>query len=367
MNREESLERARTAVQQILPICTRRGRILVLMQDNPDPDALASAMAFRELVRHHLNRPVAIGYGGICGRAENRAMLHVLRVRAVRLTPAQLRSFRTICLVDTQPGFGNNILIRDRMPDIVIDHHVLSKRHRWTAAFADVRPEYGATATIFYEYLTASGVRIATNLATGLFYGIQSDTQDLGREGSPADARAYQELFLKADKRKLGRIRRAPVPAAYFKTLSESLANCVLAGRTVIGYVPDCRNADMVAEIADMLLRLDGVRAAVCYGVCGDKIHLSARAVDARGNMAGRMKRAVARLGVGGGHRAMAGGQIPMEGDPVKRLQLVYDRILKAFAQNRPVRPLADIAKPPAACIGAPEDKPVQSESTPGE
>lgn len=345
MNREESMERARQAVEQILPICRQRGRILVLMQDNPDPDALASAMAFRELIRHHLNKNAVIGYGGICGRAENRAMLQVLRMRAMRLSAVQLQLYRTICLVDTQPGFGNNILPRGRMPELVIDHHITTKRNRWTAAFADVRPEYGATSTMLYEYLLAGGVRVNANLATALFYGIQSDTQDLGREASPSCIRAYQELFLKADKKKLARIRRAPVPAAYFKTLSESLANCVLAGKTVICYVPDCRNPDMVAELADMLLRLDGIRAAVCYGECGDKIHLSARAIDARGNMAERMKRAVAEIGSGGGHRAMAGGQVPVAGDSGKQLQAVYERILNAFAPNKPPRPLAEFTK----------------------
>ncbi len=335
---EEALERSKARVGQLTEICRRRGRVLVLMQDNPDPDALASAMALRELILRRCGKRATIGYGGICGRAENQAMMEVLHIRARHMTPAQVRQFRIVCLVDTQPRTGNNILTRE--PNIVIDHHLLPKRNAWSAEFADVRPDYGATSTILYEYLTSAGIRLSRDLATALFYGIQSDTQDLGREAGPLSLRAYQELFLRADKKKLARIRRAPVPASYFKMLADSLSECVVAGKTVISQIPDCENPDMVAEVADLLLRLKGAHTTVCYGVCGDKIHVSARAVDARDNMARRMKQAVRHLGTGGGHRTMAGGQVPAENEPERRLAQVRERILRAFAGKHEARPL---------------------------
>jgi nanoRNase/pAp phosphatase (c-di-AMP/oligoRNAs hydrolase) len=333
-------EDAAKRVEDLLHVCKRRGRILVLTQDNPDPDALASAAALRELIRLNLHKPVAIRYGGICGRAENRAMIDILRIGARRLSPAHLDRYATVCLVDSQPQAGNNILAGRRSADVVIDHHLLPKRRPWSAVFADVRPDYGATTTILYEYLTAARVKIHPNLATAMFYGIQSDTQDLGRESGPADIRAYQELFLLTDKRKLARIRHASVPAEYFVMLAESLSSCVVAGATVISCIHPCRDADMIAEVADRMMRLEGARTAVCYGVCGDVIHLSARSIDARGNTARRMKRVVRHLGTGGGHRTMAGGQIPVEGDLDKRLALIRARILKVFAAGKEPVPL---------------------------
>ena len=349
MKENRSIESSAAKVDEVLGIFRRRGRILVLMQNNPDPDALASAAALRDLAYVRLKKRITIGYGGRCGRAENRAMMEELRIDAKRLTPSQLQNYKTVCLVDTQPLAGNNILIASRHPEIVIDHHLLAKKKRWIAEFSDVRPDYGATSTILHEYLLAAGVELSPKLATALFYGIQSDTQDLGREASAADVRAYRDLFIVADKKKLARIHRAPVPIEYFTMLADSLATCVVAGTTVISYIPSCRNPDMLAEVADLLMRLKGMRAAVCYGVCDDRIYLSARAIDARGNTARRMKRVVSRLGTGGGHHAMAGGQIPLEGDPEKRLALVHERILKAFAPNKQPVPLAPTA-PPEPC-----------------
>ncbi len=321
-------------------MCGGPGRICVLLQDNPDPDALASAAGLRELVHAHLKKRVHIGYGGMCGRAENRAMMDVLHIDAHRMKESDLADYAVIGLVDTQPDSGNNIYPAKREAGFVIDHHLLPKRKRWKARFADVRPEYGATSTLVYEYLAASGVKLSDNLATALFYGIQSDTQDLGREATPAGARAYGELFNRADKKKLSRIRRAPVPAEYFQMLQDSLRTCVVARSCVISFIPDCHNIDMIAEVADLLMRLEGMRSAVCYGVLDGEVHMSARAADARSNMAKKLKQVVAGIGTGGGHRVMAGGQIPLTDQPERRLNLLHQRVVRYFGGEQEPEPL---------------------------
>ena len=336
-------QNTRDNIEAVLRLCARPGPVLILMQDTPDPDALASAQALRELLQVRLKKRAAIRYGGTCGCAENRAMIEILRIGARRVTEGQLGRYRTICLVDSQPHCGNNLLHPGRTADVVIDHHIPARHRTWAATVTDIRPDYGAATTILYEYLRTAGIQITTPLATAMFYGLQSDTQDLGREVGPADVRAYQELFFLADKRKLSRIRHAPVSVDYFKMLVSSIADCLVAGRTVISCIRVCRNVDMMAEVAERMLRLEGIRTSVCYGVCGDLILLSAHALDARSNMAKRMKRVVRKLGTGGGHATMAGGQIPIEGDAEKRLNLVRDRILKVFAPRKNPVPLLEI------------------------
>lgn len=324
----------------LLRTCDRRGRLLVLLQDNPDPDALACAAVMRELLYVRLGKRCTIGFGGICGRAENRAMIDVLKIPARHVTAEEAARFDIVCLVDAQPGFGNNLLKTERRVDVVIDHHLAPKRCRWHAVYSDVRPEYGAATTILYEYLLAAGVPIHRNLATAMFYGVQSDTQDLGREAGPADIRAYQELFFQADKCKLARIQHAPLPKTYFKMFVESLQRCEIAGNTVISFLPHCLNRDMIAEVADRLLRLEGIRAAVCYGVCGDRVYFSARARSARGNAAGKLHEALRGIGDGGGHLTMAGGQAALNEHADKRLALIRARLFDTFAPHHTPKPL---------------------------
>src|SRR5690606_8263828 len=144
-------------------------------------------------------------------------------IEARRLQTEDLDAFDTLCLIDTQPQSGNNLLTNARSAQIVIDHHLIPAGRHWKAEVTDVRPHYGATSTILYEYLIAARATIAEDLATALFYGIQSDTQDLGREAGPADVAAFQALFQRADKKMLARIRHAPLPPAYFRMLHAGL------------------------------------------------------------------------------------------------------------------------------------------------
>ena len=327
-------------VDEVLRICGKRGRVIIVLQNNPDPDALASAAVLRELIFARLKKRATIGYGGICGRAENLAMNKILRIGARRIGIDDLAQYSIVCLVDTQPQFGNNALASIRRADVVIDHHLTPHGAAVDAEFADLRPDYGATSTIMYEYALAAKLKLTSSLATALFYGIQSDTQDLGRETSPADADAYLALFTHTNKSQLAYIHRAPVPADYFRALHDSLTGCVVAGNAVISSIREGHNPDMMAEVADRMLRLDGIRASVCYGVCGQTIHISARTADGRCNAARKMRLVVRRLGSGGGHNTVAGGQVPTDGDPEKRMAVLHARILKAFAANQTPKPL---------------------------
>jgi nanoRNase/pAp phosphatase (c-di-AMP/oligoRNAs hydrolase) len=337
---------AYTNLEHLLEVCNTPGRALILTQDSPDPDALASAAALQQLLRARLRKPADIGYGGTFSRAENRAMVRLLRIKAERVEPARVDDYGLVCLVDTQPYSGINALPPSRQADVVIDHHRLPVKRAWSARHADVRPSYGASTSILYEYVEAAGLPLSVNLATAMFYGIQSDTQDLGRESGPADVYAYRELFLIADKRKLAKIHRAPVPLDYFRTLNESLASVAIAGTTVVSCIQSCHSAEMIAEVADLLLRLDGMTAAVCYGVCGNKIHLSVRTTSPGGNAAQKMRRVARGIGTGGGHRMMAGGQVPLGDDPEGMLASVRERILRVFAPGKPVVGLGAATEP---------------------
>ena len=341
------LERSRLGLEAVLKVCKRPGRILILTQNNPDPDAIASAAALREIIWGKLRKRSVIGYGGVCGRAENRAMLDVLRIEAHAISSTGMNQYKTICLVDTQPFSGNNALLRSQHAHVVIDHHIIPKKAQWTADFYDVRTHYGATSTILYEYLLLAEIPAKDPLATALFYGIQSDTQDLGRETCPADIEASQRLFAEVDPHKLARIRRAPVAPEYFLILRDSLERCVVAGNTVITSVESSDNPDVFAEIADRMLRLENIRMSVCYGHTNGTVYISARATDSRSNAALCMRKTVAHVGTGGGHRTMAGGQVPIKGDRNDCMRDVYERILKHFARGNAAQPLLPNAELP--------------------
>jgi nanoRNase/pAp phosphatase (c-di-AMP/oligoRNAs hydrolase) len=311
-------------------------RVLILPHNDPDPDAIASAVALRHLLAQRLGVEVNIAYKGIIGRAENKALVRYLGYPLRRLTGSDLRQPLPIALVDTQPGAGNNALPSKSTATIVIDHHPWPEVTA-AARFVDVRSDVGATSTILTEYLQAAGIEPSPPLATALFYGIKTDTMGLGRGASPADTDAYFYLQSRIDVDALVEIERAQVPAEYFKSLSASVQAAQVHDGVVISYVGPISYPDLAAEMADILLRLEGTRWVICMGVYQDNLILAVRTRSRRGG-AGQLVRAiVGDRGTAGGHGAMAGGQVPMQGEDPEQVarQLGRDALqfLKVPAQ----------------------------------
>lgn len=286
-----------------------RGRILIIMHDNPDPDCLASAMALRHLFFSKLGEEAVIAFSGIIGRSENLVMATELEVPLTPLEIIDLDDFNVICMLDTQPGTGNNSLPADSVVDLVIDHHPLRETTRG-CRWLDVREDYGVTSTILYEYLLAQDVSISPKLATAIFYAIKSDTQDLGREANRPDREAYLRLFPLTNKRLLYQITNPRQPIEYFRTIRRALDNAVIYGTVAVVNMHKVDFPELVAEMADFMLRLDEIDTVLSMGEYGNEITISMRTIRQNLNCGETAKRLVAGYGLAGGHALMAGGKI---------------------------------------------------------
>lgn len=300
------------------------GPVLVVTHDNPDPDSLASAYGLHALFQHHLGRPTTIGYGGIIGRAENRALVRACQIPAVPLDGLDLRGFTTLALVDSQPQTGNNSLPPDAPIDLVIDHHPQRETTAECARWVDVRSDFGASATIVATYLMRKGVPIPPLLATAFVYAIKSETQDLGIRANEHDREIYFQLFQKLDPRLLFEITHPKVSLEYFRILGDVTRKTALFGHAAVTYIGNIPNPDFVAEMADMVMRLEGVEWALCMGNYSGTLILSLR-TNREGGGAGQMiQRLVRGLGQAGGHGLMAGGKVAgLPKDRAARLNIV--------------------------------------------
>lgn len=315
-----------------------RGRWLVLTHDNPDPDALAAAVTLAGLIRRAFGRPATAAYGGIIGRAENREMVRALGLSLVHIRSLQWSRYKHFALVDTQPLTGNNQLPEGVTPDVVVDHHP-QRKASYAAAVSDVRKGYGATATILAEYLLASGIAINKRVATALVYAIRSETQDFSRGlGVGPDKEIYDLLMPHADKRLLARILYPRLPHRYFHDLLHALQNLQSVGSLVISHLGDLEQPDIVPEIADLLLRMEGKTWSLATGVYNDRVYLSVRTSNPRAEAGRLMRRLLGTRGKGGGHGQMAGGWVPIAkatGGDVDALQRqLAARLAKLLKKN---------------------------------
>lgn len=300
-------------LNQLLELLAGAQNVLILPHNDPDPDAIASAVGLRHLLTQRLGLEVVLAYQGIIGRSENKALVRFLGRPLKQLTDADLRRASHIALVDTQPGAGNNPLPPDLAPSVILDHHAW-RAESAQAAYYDVRPQQGATSTIVTEYLQAASLEPSESLATALFYGIKTDTMGLGRGAGLGDVAAYYYLQPLVDIEGLADIERAQVPASYFKSFVAAIQAARVYDQVVLCYTGLMSYPDQAAEIADILSRLEGVQWVLCMGAYNDSLILAVRSRSRRAGAGQLVRAVVGDLGMAGGHGTMAGGHVPLHG-----------------------------------------------------
>jgi nanoRNase/pAp phosphatase (c-di-AMP/oligoRNAs hydrolase) len=305
----EGLRHSRKQSDAMLDWLQGKGKTVIIIHDNPDPDCLASAMALRHLFAMKLSRVAVIAFSGMIGRSENLAMAKELEITLTPLELVDLDEHSVVCMLDTQPGTGNNSLPPGCRVDIVIDHHPLRETSK-TCRWLDIRDDYGVTATILYEYLVAQDIHIGTKLATALFYAIKSETQDLGREANRPDRDAYLHLFPLANKRLLYEITHPKLPVEHFRTIHSGVENATIYGKLLVVNLHAICFPEVVSEIADYLVRLEHIETVLSMGQYNDAVILSLRTTNTLLNTGEIIKRLVAGKGTGGGHVMMAGGRL---------------------------------------------------------
>jgi len=292
-----------------------RGPVLILTHDNPDPDALAAGKALASLLDRAWGIASRLVYSGLVARAENRVMLK-------RLTPeweheddlAGFERYSAVALVDTQPGAGNNRLPSSVTPAIVIDHHQPLRDMIAAVPYADVRFGLGACVTMLSEYLEAAGIKPDSTLATAMFYGLKTDTRGLSRGTSAQDERAYLRLLARVNRQQLVEVEQAGLSVDHFQAFIRGLQSTRLFGSVAVARLTEMDQLDLPAEMADLLIRLEGAKAVLCMGPYGGTLHVSLRTKPMTETAGQLIQQIVFPPGKAGGHRSMAGGQVPLAG-----------------------------------------------------
>lgn len=307
-------------------------KVVVMTHDNPDPDSVSSAVALAYIIKNKFKKPAVVRYGGIVGRAENRAMIRVLGLRVKPLSDADFKRGTDFALVDMQPNTGNNSFPANRKAAVIIDHHPLRKTTR--ADFIDIRTEYGATATILTEYLVQSGLEIPSDLATALSYGISSETQDLGREAREKDIQAYLALFPLSNKKLLASIEHPRLSREYFITLNRALHHTQVYKNAICTSLGEIENPDFVPMVADFMLRLERMSWALCLGRYKDRIIMSIRTTHTKGGAGRFLRGLIGKRGTAGGHGMIAGGQVPCENMEHERCTRLEEELTQDFLKK---------------------------------
>jgi nanoRNase/pAp phosphatase (c-di-AMP/oligoRNAs hydrolase) len=296
--------------------------ILILTHDYPDPDCLASAYGVAHLLEFWGKTNTIISFGGFVGRAENRAMIRFLNINTIPLVLLEIKDYDCIILVDCFPGRNNVSLPSGTPVKAVLDHHFVQDLKN-LPFYHDVRTEIGATSTIVTEYLLAAGCPISSKLATALYYGIMTDTGDMGRDTSVEDIECYRMLFDAMDSKLLARIQHPDRDAEFFRILHRGVESMTVYNNVGYVHLGQIISPDYVGEMIDIFHSLEKIEITICTAIFKKNVFFSIRSKHR--DEAGRSAEIIAKAlnGGGGGHGRAGAGRIPFA--PERSAEIIND------------------------------------------
>ena len=273
---------------------------------NADPDAIASAMAVSRLLWRRV-ASVTISHVNTINRPDNLTMLKLLGVSLVPHTDIALPHYSKIVIVDSQPN--HNEFMNQLSPHVIIDHHPDT---HVKAPYLDIRPNYGATASIMTEYLRSARIQPSVKLATGLFYAIKTDTNAFKGQTVIEDVRAFRYLFKYVNIHLARKIEQADLRLDFLKYFKTALQNMRLRKNRVFVHLGPVVNPDVLVIIADFFMRIVSVTWSIVSGTCDKKLIVIFRNDGIRKNAGNVAKESIGQFGSAGGHKNMARAEIAL-------------------------------------------------------
>jgi nanoRNase/pAp phosphatase (c-di-AMP/oligoRNAs hydrolase) len=299
-----SLTRAR--VQQYQRYFADADRVLIMLHNDPDPDAMASGLALRTLLRRTKTTAI-LGALQPMTRPENLRMAHLLDIHVEQVTPAQFAEFDRIATVDVQPPYFGGALER---ADLVIDHH--PEQPNTNAIYKDVRPYYGSTCTILTEHLRAVDFDISERIATAMLYAIKSDTLFFARQTNQVDLEAFSFLYPLADAALIRKMEGAELTLDRLQFVTRAVRDGRMADQVFSAYLGTVPREDYITYAADFFLDLEDVKWTIISGVVNEMLIISVRNLGYTRNAGEFVKRWFSEIGSAGGHRSMAKAVVPL-------------------------------------------------------
>jgi nanoRNase/pAp phosphatase (c-di-AMP/oligoRNAs hydrolase) len=294
---------------------------------NADPDALSSAMALQRLFWRRVKK-TWVFRTNVIKRADNLAMIKLLNIKQQHIRNLHPGRISKWAIVDSQPQ--HHEALSKFQFDIIIDHHPLSPGS--TAAFVDIREDYGATATMMTEYLRAARIKPSPRLATALFYGIKTDTDNFVRPSIPNDIEAFRYLYPFTNIHIVKMIESSEMTRktlVHFRTALENLV--FLRGKAWI-HMGNVHDPDILVILADFFLKLVESTWCIVSGVYGQKLIVIFRHAGFRLDAGKIAQKLFGAWGLAGGHQSAARAEIPMEALPAPDRE---EPQLKEFILNR--------------------------------
>lgn len=296
----------RERVKTLLSHFKRDDRVLIMIW--ADPDAMASALAMKRLIRSRVSE-LTIAHVNEIRRVNNIAMMQLLKIPLVKIRQVKPAEYTKRILLDSQPPHNPEFLKWDF--DVVVDHHPLTTG--WDAPFIDIRPEYGATSSMLTEYLRTLKIKPSVALATALIYGIKTDTSNFEKECTLQDVLCFQYLFKHMNRHLLHKIEASDIRRSELKYFRRAFEEVKIRKQRLLAHIGRVPNPDILVVIADFFNHVHEIAWVFVSGEYKDRLVVIIRCDGYRKDAGKLAQKVFGSLGFAGGHREKARAEVPLE------------------------------------------------------
>ena len=296
---------SREKLKRLLGLFSREDRLLILI--NADPDSMASAMALKRILWRKIFS-ATIAHTGKITRPDNLAMIRLVQLDMVPVDEVDKSQFTRYAIVDSQPNHHEAFQNVDF--DLIIDHHPETGAK---ARFSDIRPQFGATSTILTEYLRAAKIKPSAKLATALFYGIKTDTNNFQRKAVIEDVNAFQFLFHHVNVHMTQRIEQAEMTREFLKYYRIALDRIRIWKHRIHAHLGQVKHPDICVSIADFFMKIHDTAWSIVSGIYQGRLVIIVRNDGIRKDAGKLLARKFGEIGSAGGHKYMARAEIPLQ------------------------------------------------------
>ncbi|MBQ0042696.1 MAG: DHH family phosphoesterase [Lachnospiraceae bacterium] len=278
--------------------------IVIQCHDNPDADALASGFALHSFfTKHKINAKFIYG-----GKMEIRKSNLKLMVEQLEIPVEYVTSMdepELLVTVDCQYD-GGNVTHFDAKTVAVIDHHQITGD---LPELSVVRSNIGSCSTVVWDLLRNEGIDVNedSNLATALYYGLLTDTNNFTELWHPLDK--DMRYMIDYSRRLITTFRNSNLTMEELHIAGEALKKAIYLDEHSCGYVESepC-DPNILGIISDMMLEVEGVNCCLVYSILPFGVKISVRSCVKEVKASEFAEYIASGVGNGGGHLEKAGG-----------------------------------------------------------
>lgn len=312
--------------KRLLDVVTLEDTVAVLI--NADPDSMASALALKRIFWRKVKKTLIFHVNTI-KRADNLALIKLLKINQQHVRNLNSSCITKWALVDSQPSHIRQF--SKHQFDIIIDHHPLSPES--VGRFVDIKEDYGANSTIMTEYLRAAKIKPSPKLATALFYGIKTDTDNFARPSTQHDINAFRYLYSNVNVGMIKKIESSEMTRKKLASFRTAMENLTFTKDKAFIHMGKVNDPDILVIIADFFLKMAEATWCIVSGVYGQRLIVIFRNVGFRMDAGKMAQKLFGEWGSAGGHRGAARAEVPIQelngklGDRSELKQFVLARI----------------------------------------